>query len=272
MRLAEPRTIVSRDNPLLKRLRSLAHNTRDRRREQRTILDGVHLVETALEAGFALEHVVVSEGVLHAREVGRVLAGLPDFTDLAIVPESVFRPLSPVDSPSGIVALIALPAPALPPRFDADLLVLEGIQDPGNLGSILRTAAAVGIRDVVLTAGCAQAWSPRCLRAGMGGHFRLTVFEQVDALAVLENYAGTVLATALADDGVELYSLDLKEPVAWLFGSEGAGLSPELSQRADTLVRIPMPGATESLNVGAAVAVCLFEQLRQRAAASSRQT
>jgi TrmH family RNA methyltransferase len=116
---------------------------------------------------------------------------------------------------------------------------------------------------VLLTAGCAQAWSPRALRAGMGAQFLLRIREQADVAALLQHYPGPILATGLQGGARALYEHDLRGAVAWLFGAEGRGLSPELTALASAVVVIPMPGAVESLNVAAAAAVCLFEQVRQ---------
>ena len=131
---------------------------------------------------------------------------------------------------------------------------------------MLRAAWAVGVRDVLLTTGCAQAWSPKVLRAGQGAHFGLDIREHCDVAAALADHAGKIVATRL-DARESLYALDLRGPVAWLFGNEGAGLSPALSALATHPVIIPMPGAAESLNVAMAATVCLFEQARQRAGA-----
>ena len=151
-----------------------------------------------------------------------------------------------------------------PDRLVIDLegVQLDSVQDPGNLGTILRTAAAVGIPEVLLTPGCAQAWAPRVLRAAMGAHFSLRILENVAASEVLQGFKGHILAADLRD-AVDLYALDLRGPVAWLFGSEGQGLSPAIAALATKRVKIPMPGGMESLNVGVAAGVCLFEQVRQ---------
>jgi TrmH family RNA methyltransferase len=172
--------------------------------------------------------------------------------------------VSPVDTPSGLLAIIDLPQSAAPAPLTDSVVVLDAVQDPGNLGTILRTAAAAGIGRVLLGAGCAQAWSPRVLRAGMGAHFVLAIEDGIDACARLQGYPGRCLATALGEGACSLHALDLRGPVAWLFGAEGQGLSPALLARADQRVIIPMAAGVESLNVGAAVAVCLFEQARQQ--------
>jgi TrmH family RNA methyltransferase len=255
--------ISSRDNALVKHLHALAQSARERRQRGETLLDGAHLVEAARAAGRPLKALVVSESGLaraeHLRLLDAVAAEVPCYR----FPDPLFRHVSPVDAPSGLLATIELPAPATPAPLVDSIVVLDGVQDPGNLGTILRTAAAADIGRVLLGAGCAQAWSPRVLRAGMGAHFALAIEEEVAPCARLEAYPGRCLATALGAGARSLYALDLRGPQAWLFGAEGRGLSPALLERADQRVIIPMAAGIESLNVGAAVAICLFEQARQ---------
>ena len=137
------------------------------------------------------------------------------------------------------------------------------MQDAGNVGTILRTAAAAGVRDIVLGEGCAGAWSMRVLRAAQGAHFGLAIREQADLAEIVRNYGGLAVATVV-HGGTPLYELDLRGPVAWIFGNEGAGVSGTLAVAAKARATIPMASGSESLNVAAAAAVCLFEALRQR--------
>ncbi|KON79338.1 RNA methyltransferase [Azoarcus sp. PA01] len=257
------KTFTSRDNPTVKRLHALAHSARDRRSEGRTLLDGAHLVRAALDAGWPLRELVASDLGLGRAEIAELLERCADVPTIHL-PDALFAHVSPVDTPSGLLAVIDLPAPPSPRAFTDSLLVLDGVQDAGNLGTILRTAAAAGVRDVLLTPGCAQPWSPRVLRAGMGGHFCVRLHEHADVTALLQGYPGQILATGLGAGARGLYEMDLREAVAWLFGAEGRGLSAEVAALATATVVIPMPGAVESLNVAAAAAVCLFEQVRQR--------
>jgi len=256
--------LSSRDNPRIKHLHALASSPRDRRKHCETVLDGAHLIQAAVQAGMGLKAVYVSESGLAGVEIAALVADLPPGTPVTQLTDPLFSHVSPVDSPSGVLALVDVPEQTGSPECEASLIVLDAVQDPGNLGTILRTAAAAGIETAWLTPGCAQAWSPRVLRAGMGAHFRLKVREQVDALGALADYPGRVLATGLTHSARPLYALDLDGPVAWLFGAEGQGVSPALLARADQIVTIPMADGIESLNVGAAAAVCLFEQMRQR--------
>lgn len=258
------KTLQSRDNPLLKRVRGLAQSARDRRKHGETLLDGAHLLSDALRRQWPLKAVLFSASGLRHSEIDNLHALASERASCFVVPDATFAALSPVDTPSGVLALIDLPAPPPAPALRDSILVLDGVQDPGNLGAILRTAAAAKLSEVFLTAGCAQAWSPRALRAGMGAHFVLAVHEHVDALAVLADFPGAVLATALGEGTQDVYEVDLARPIAWLFGAEGQGVSAALRARADQFVHIPMAAAIESLNVGAAVAICLFEQVRQQ--------
>jgi TrmH family RNA methyltransferase len=255
--------ISSRDNPRIKLFMALTSSARDRREHGQTLLDGVHLLDCALAAGVPLLEVCVSESGYENADIGAVLVRLPAGVKSFCVPDALFARLSTVDTPTGIVARIAPPV-FTPGQTESSIVVLDAIQDPGNLGTILRTTAAAGIASVWLTPGCAQAWSPKTLRAGMGAHFRIHISEQVDALANLDLYRGKVLATGVGATARTLFDADLRGPLAWLFGAEGQGLSPALLARADEILNIPMAAGVESLNVGAAAAVCLFEQLRQR--------
>lgn len=252
--------ISSRDNPDFRHLSALANDGRTRRATGETLLDGAHLIDEALSAGLSLGIVAVTEANLSAWQ-GRIGA-----VPLVVLQETLLRNLSPVASPSGVVASLRVPSPADSIPL-GDVLLLEDIQDPGNLGALLRTAAAAGVRSVWLSRGCTEVWSPKALRGGQGAQFRLQVREGVDLVAEAARLGIPVYAAAL-DAQRSLYGLDLLQPAAFAFGNEGAGLSAGL--RAVTAgFRIPMPGGTESLNVAAACAITLFEQVRQRTAQQS---
>lgn len=256
------KAISSRDNPLVKRLKALGTTPRERRALGQTLLDGAHLLQAALDHAVPLLEVVVAEGAVGRPEIAALLArcaGVPVWS----LPDPLFTQVSPVDTPSGILAVLALPESAPFAPLITSLVVLEQIQDSGNLGTILRTAAAAGISTALLTAGCAQAWSPRVLRAGMGAHFQMAIQEGVDPAASLADYPGAIVATGLGAGAMSLFDADLRGPVAWLFGSEGQGLSSAVAALATRSVTIPMAPGMESLNVAAAAAVCLFEQVRQ---------
>ncbi len=256
------KTLSSRQNPLIKEINLLANSAAERRKQQKTLLDGVHLIQAALDNHINLDSVFVSEHGLRSPEIASLVAQLEQVMSCVLLTDSLFDYISPSDSPAGILAVMSLPVnPVLTTPQDS-CVILEGIQDSGNLGTILRTAAAAGVRDIYLSEGCAQAWSPRVLRAAMGAHFVLKVYEKVDIAMVLSSFRGQVLATGLKQ-AKSLYVLNLNQVTAWLFGSEGQGLSAQTMALAHQQVIIPMSEGIESLNVAAAAAVCLFEQRRQ---------
>lgn len=258
-----PRLITSRTNPVFKALSMLANDPRAQRRERRALADGIHLVSACFAHGMLVQQLLVSESGQQHPEIAALLANVTGAVDGLVLSDALFRELSGVATPTGIAAVIDIPQPSMPTLFTADVVMLDAIQDAGNVGTILRTAAAAGVRDVVLGGGCAGAWMPRVLRAGQGAHFVLRIYEQADLLTALDQCRGTSVAT-VARDGVSLYALDLRAPRVWLLGNEGAGLSSALMNAAQDRVTIPMAQETESLNVAAAAAVCLFEAVRQR--------
>lgn len=251
-------TITSRSNPLFQELRGLAEQPRLRRESNQTLLDGEHLLEEALAAGQQPERLIFQEGI----DTTGWMARLPGIR-VSVFSAPLFKLLSPVSTPTGLLTVLPIPRPAGPVTGDA--ILIEDVQDPGNLGAILRTVAAAGIRQACLSKGCAEAWSPKALRGGQGAQFRLQIHEHADLVGLATRYEGQVLASALRAP-ISLYQLDLRGQTAFLFGNEGAGLSPELLALARPF-SIPMPGGMESLNVAAAAAVCLFEQVRQRVSA-----
>jgi TrmH family RNA methyltransferase len=257
--------IRSRDNPRVRRWQKLATSGRARRAEHRTLLEGAHVVAACLDAGATLEALIVAEGQ-HARaeiaELVRRHGQAP-----VVLAEAVFARLVTTDTPAGVAAEFAIPRQDPDPR--ASCVFLDGVQDAGNVGTILRSAAAFGIGDVVLGLGCADAWSPKVLRAGMGAHFGLRLATGADLEQAVGRFTGT-LACTVVRDGVPLADADLRGRIGWLFGAEGRGVSAALAARAGLHVTIPMPGATESLNVAAAAAICFYERARQLSRPAAR--
>jgi TrmH family RNA methyltransferase len=262
-----PDEIVSAGNERFRRLLDLAGSARERRRVGLSVIEGVHLVQAWFErfgsqAGVA--QLFVPRSGLAATEVRALLqrfAVAPTVLD-----DRLFARASQVQHGTGPLAIVPTPRPALPERLAEDAVYLDRVQDPGNVGSVLRTCAAVGVRRVLTSPGTAFCWSPKVLRAGMGAHFHLEIHEGVDAAALRERVAVAVHAADAAGDS--LYRADLLAPSLWLFGNEGQGLDASLrAWPAVSPIAIPQRPAIESLNVGVAAAVCLYEQLRQRIAA-----
>lgn len=257
--------IASRDNPLFRTLRRLSTDPAARRDAGVALLEGIHLADAFLRSGGAPERVVVGASALDVAEVVELLQRLAPAAPGAgplVLDDALFASLSQLAGGVALLLVVPRPAPALPARIDRAAVVLDRVQDPGNIGSILRSAAAAGIPDVFLSPQCAGAWSSKVLRAGMGAHFHLRVFEECDLRALRDTAAVDWIATS-PHATATIHDTDLRADVAWVFGHEGQGIDAALMRDARAL-RIPQPGHGESLNVAASAAVCFFEQVRQR--------
>ena len=256
------KVIQSRENADFKAVARLATSASERKRSGLSLLDGAHLLAAYLDSGRRPEAVYMNRDGLEDPEVAR-LVDRSRAARVVVLSDALFRTISSVDTPTGVVACVKTPR-GEPVVSGADLvLALEGVQDPGNVGTLLRSAAAAGAQHVLLSPGCAFAWSPKVLRAGMGAHFAVNIVEGADLAAFLESYAGQAVAlTGSAKHSI--YDLNLERATAFLVGSEGAGLSTALQERAALRASIPMPGRMESLNAATAGAICLFEAVRQR--------
>jgi TrmH family RNA methyltransferase len=245
-----PQFITSAGNALLKELRRLAHDSAAYRKQGRVWLEGDHLCRAATERGIQPELAVFAESfwpvAQHewSRHGGRVV----------VVSDSLFAGLSALESPARMGFVLPLPtAPAVQP--DAPSVILDRVQDAGNVGAILRCAGAFGFRQILAIKGTAALWSPKVLRSGMGAHFGLHLIEGLEAQA-LERLAVPVVSTS-SHQGELLHLQKLPWPCAWAFGHEGQGIGAEVASLSSLAVRIIQPGGEESLNVASAAAICL---------------
>ena len=261
---AAPQPISSRDNPLLQRLRKLAQDGAGYRKFGQAWIEGDHLCAALRARGRPAAQAVVTREAWEADGLLRELAGWA--AKVSIVPAALFKTVSTLESPASIGFVVDVPVDA---TLDAGAasVVLDRVQDAGNVGSILRSAAAFGISQVLALKGTAALWSPKVLRAGMGAHFALRLVEGLEDEA-LQALRVPLVATS-SHGGDELPSAALPRPCAWVLGHEGQGVSAELLQRCALTVRIPQPGGEESLNVAAAAAVCLYESARRISPAGS---
>jgi TrmH family RNA methyltransferase len=250
----------SRANPRIRRWQRLVRDARARRGERSALIEGPHLVAAYLDQGGHPKAVLVSEGGMRRIEVAQLAQRAA--IEPVLLSDSLFRSIADVEAPTGIAAEIEIRAGGTRLEESSGCVFLEGIQDSGNVGTIIRSAAAFGTRNVVLSRGCADAWSPRALRAGMGGHFALDVMEGEDLLAAIERFGGRSIC-AISRGGTSLHELNLRGRLGWIFGSEGQGVSEALAARAAHRVTIPIAAEAESLNVAAAAAICLYEAWRQ---------
>ncbi|MBN8486261.1 MAG: RNA methyltransferase [Burkholderiales bacterium] len=251
--MSEPQFLSARDNPLLQRIRKLGQDPGGYRKLSQVWLEGDHLVSASLHRGRSLDALVFTESAWH--QGGDWRAWVDRARRVVVVPDAMMRTLSTLESPPRVGALLALSIDA---AIEPDVfsVVLDRLQDAGNVGSILRSAAAFGVRQVLAIKGTAALWSPKVLRAGMGAHFALQL---VEGLAP-EDLAGLtvpLLATS-SHAGLVLGQATLPHPCAWVLGHEGRGVDEALMARCAHTVSIPQPGGEESLNVAAAAAICLY--------------
>lgn len=255
--MSEPQRIASRDNALLVRLRRLAQDGTAYRRVGQVWLEGDHLCSALVQRGGRPAQAVFTDEAWQQPALRALAAGA---ARVVLVPAPLFAGISSLPSPALMGFLVDLPpAGALQPA--APTLVLDRVQDAGNVGSMLRSAAAFGVRQVVALKGTAALWSPKVLRAGMGAHFGLSLFDGAEP-ALLDELAVPLVATS-SHAAAALPAADLPWPCAWVMGHEGQGVDAALLARCAHTVRIPQPGGEESLNVAAAAAVCLYESARR---------
>jgi TrmH family RNA methyltransferase len=254
--------ITSTTNPKIKFVRALQAKRADRESEGLFVVEGVRLVEVAARATAAAPHLVLHTADLDARAEAALqqLASLG--AQIEAVAPHVMAAASDTQSPQGLLAVV--PMPALPPPVELTLaLVLDGLGDPGNLGTILRTATAAGVQSVFLAPGTVDPYNPKVVRAAMGAHFHLPLISAGwDELP--RHLAGLDLWLAEARAGTAYTSVDWRRPSALIIGSEAAGPSAPARRLAANQVHIPMPGPAESLNAAIAAAVILFEAAHQR--------
>jgi TrmH family RNA methyltransferase len=242
--------VTSRDNPLLKELRRLAQDNSAYRKAGRFWIEGDHLCSAALQRGLQPAAAVYSE-TFWAQAKGPIaeIAGKK-----VVVSDALFKDISALESPASVGFVLELPGDTVI-QPNAASVILDRVQDAGNVGSILRSAGAFGFRQVLALKGTAALWSPKVLRAGMGAHFGLHL---VEALTLVDLQALSVpLVVTSSHQGSLIQDLQLPRPCAWVMGHEGQGVCAELMARAAFFARIGQPGGEESLNVAAAAAICL---------------
>jgi RNA methyltransferase, TrmH family len=255
------KSIISRENPLLLQVRKLVANPGAYRKLDVLWLEGEHLCTTVVQRNITAQHAIITELAWQTpalRQLARHAA------KIAVIPAALMAQLSSLDSPPPLGFLVSWTSaeqPQLTPQIPS--LVLDRLQDPGNVGNILRSAAAMGFTQVLALQNTVALWSPKVLRAGMGAHFGLQLVEGVtlEALSALK----MPMVSTSSHVSIVIHKTKLPWPCAWVFGHEGQGVTSSVAEHCDLTVNIPQPGGEESLNVAAAAAVCLYESARQRA-------
>ena len=263
--------ITSPQNSKLKLVRALQGRAKERREAGAFLAEGVRLVEDALAAGWPFRFVLYGSQL---SERGRALVerlalsnveGLESLNvDVEQVEDALLEAISETETSQGILAVLELPNSQFTnPQFPAFFLIPDQIRDPGNLGTLMRSAAAAGAQAVLIPPETVDAFSPKVVRAGMGAHFRIPVFS-LGWDEIRTRVAGCSVFIADAAGQTSCWDADFRQPLALIVGGEADGASPSARELADTLVNIPMPGKIESLNAAVAGAILMFEVVRQR--------
>lgn len=237
--------ITSKDNARIKNAKKLY---KKKNRVDTYLVEGVHLYEEACQSDAEIKQVFVTEKFGH----------LPNVT---LVSDEVMKFLSDAETPQGIITEVSLPFDQLVPSLFTKLLILENVQDPGNVGTMIRTADAAGFSGVVLTKGSADVYSPKVLRTMQGSQFHLPVVQDIEATTCYQQLADAgvaVIATTLSDQSVDYKTIKTPEKFALIMGNEGSGITTETANSADILAHISMPGQAESLNVAVAAGILMF--------------
>ena len=262
------KTISSRDNPLVKHFAALSRSAPARKRDGMCLLEGEHLAQSYVDRVGQLAIIAIRDGTgVGSGALTPAQAALAErSTEAVLVAPVLFDSLSTLVSPSGVLAIATVP-PSPPLATNGFVLALDAVQDPGNVGTLIRTAAAAGVAQVWLSPGCAFAWSVKTLRAAQGAHFHIQVLEDVDLPAALSAFQGERWATLPRDIGgvktVSLFETKFSGSNALVLSNEGHGLSPAVLPALTGGLRIPMAAGVESLNVATAGAIILYGIFRQ---------
>lgn len=256
------RRVRSRDNASLRLCRRLAADPAAYRDQGLAWIEGEHLVQACAQSGHPMRLALLAESAFESRPNLRAWAALAQ--EILVTSDALFAQVSALPSPASIGAVVdVVPASAI--DVAADAVVLDRVQDSGNVGSILRSACALGVPQVLALTGTAALWSPKVMRSAMGAHFSLRLVEGLRPQDLPAQGAPWVATDPRADLAIQ--ECRLPSPCVWVFGHEGQGLSPEVLSRCELRLRIEQPGGQESLNVAAAAAICMYEASRQKAAA-----
>ena len=265
MLVKTPEIITSFKNPKIQLFRELLASRKSREEHSACVIEGVRLSEEAVRSGVLPETVLFTDE-LSSRGV-ELLRSIPgDRTTFIKIPPDLMRKISATEADQGLMLIIPLQSSPTIGKFDF-VLILDEVKDPGNTGTILRTASAAGTQAVIMAPGCVDPFSPKVLRSGMGAHFNIPIITLTwPEITEFCKRPGNNLSVCLAESGsgTSMWTVDLRQPIAIVIGSEADGASLEAKQAANTVINIPMPGGSESLNASIAAGILLYEVVRQR--------
>lgn len=260
--------ISSRNNPLIKEIKSL-YRKKDRMRSKSFIIEGIKIIEEALFHGYPLRHIVYTDKLLSIGEGKEFFQRIKNLNNLVYVPENIFKEISDTENPQGILAVAELnykTMEELELDKEPSLLFLDSLQDPGNMGTIIRSADAFNIDGVIITPGSVDPYNPKVVRATMGSIFRTPLYYSSDNIKDLKEMQskGIILYSTSLNNSIPIKEADFKEGFVLIIGNESKGVGEEFFSLSNQLIKIPMPGGAESLNAGVAASIIMYEVMKQR--------
>ena len=250
--------IRSRQNTKIKQIAKLATEAKARRQAGLTVIDGVSFVRDYIAKFGQPEMLLIDETKQQRAQSVMELA-----SDYVLVSSEVMKAISPVKTNAGVLAVVKIPTASRFQSTERSVILIDQVQDPGNLGAICRLALAVGIRDIMLADGSVDAFAPSVIRASAGAVFDLNIYQKTDLAQFITTHADYQFIATSSHAEKNIFELDLTGKIGWLVGNEGAGVSPALLQMVTLTAKIPQSDKLESLNLAMATTVCLYEQFRQ---------
>ena len=261
--------ITSLKNPLIKEIKSL-YRKKDRVKNKSFIIEGIKIVEEAIDNSYPIKNIIYTDQLFKTNDGEEIFQKIKSLDNIIYVSQNIFKEISDTENPQGILATAMYEynnIKEIEKIKKPFLLFLDGVQDPGNMGTIIRTADAFNIDGVIITDGCVDPYNPKVVRATMGSIFRVPLYyisNSVADLTELKNQNIKIYSTSLSGS-TPIYEIDFKEGFILSIGNESKGVSEEVFSLSDGLIKIPMPGMAESLNAGIAASIIMYEAMKQRA-------
>lgn len=261
--------ITSVKNPLIKEIKSL-HRKKNRTKRQSFIVEGIKIIEEAIDNHCSIKNIIYTDQLLNTKDGESFFQRIKTLDNLVYVPDNVFKEISDTENPQGILGVVGFQYDNINEvlkKKTPSLLLLDEVQDPGNLGTIIRTADAFNIDGIIFTEGCVDPYNPKVVRATMGSIFRVPLYYILNKSQELEElrHKGIKIYSTSLEGSIPVYEADFKEGFILTIGNESSGVSDEVFSLSDKLIKIPMPGKAESLNAGVAASIIMYEVMKQRA-------
>lgn len=259
--------ITSLKNPIIKEIKSL-YRKKDRWETRLFLMEGIKIIEEAISNDINLRYIILNNKLLSTENGQKFCKKNSSFRNLIKVPDNIFKEICDTDNPQGILAIGEFEINLLDSAKDINsyLIFLDGLQDPGNIGTIIRTCDAFSYHGIVLGENCADPYNPKVVRATMGSIFRVPIYyttNNIDSLENLKNKNYKIYATSLMGS-IPNYEIDYNGKYVIVIGNESRGVDEMIIRLADELIKIPMPGGSESLNAGVAASIIMYEAMKQR--------